>query len=200
MEKKLRTPYLKPSEMNAEQRAFYEDVLANMGRPDLPHVWKLDEGQIVGPFTSMLAFPQLGEMLYHLQRRIVCQSPIPADVAELFILAVASKERCAYAIYAHELLARKAGVPAETVSAVAADPAPADLSFGKADETAAYAFAKALTAGGPVPGAAFERAIAVFGETGVNFLVHTAGLFKYLCTLMNAYDEPIPLQDEGGTE
>ena len=31
-----------------------------------------------------------------------------------------------------------------------------------------------------------------FGEKGLNVLVNTAAMFKYLGVLMNAYDEPVP--------
>jgi len=193
MSKTPRVPWLKPSEMDGRQKAFYDDVLHNMGRPDLPHVWQLPDGEINGPFTSMLHFPELGEPLYRLQLRVVKQDVIAHDVCELFILVVAAAEGCAYALYAHELLGRDAGVPEAVLTTVKSGATP-DLS-GNADYAAAYGLARALTVPGPVPAPVWGTALDAFGAEGVNVLVHTAAFFKYIGTLMNAYDEPVPGAD-----
>jgi 4-carboxymuconolactone decarboxylase len=190
-----RIPYLKPNEMNETQKSLYDDVLANMGRPDLPHVWRLEEGQINGPFTSMFHYPNLGIPLYNLQLRIIKQDLIPKDVMELFILAIVLAEGAAYGIYAHELLGEQAGLREEVIEAVKAGQEPA-LKDNKDYETA-YRLARALTRPGSVPKEIWQASIETFGEDGYNILVNTAAFFKYIGTLMNAYDEPVPEEPQG---
>jgi 4-carboxymuconolactone decarboxylase len=193
MSTEQRLPYLKPGQMDEARRDFYDDVIANLDRPGLPHVTKLSEGQMVGPFTAMFNFPEYGEPLYRLQLRIIKQKQIPKDICELAILTVACAEGAAYAIYAHELLALKEGVPAEAINAIKAGKTPVlDCPQAKA----AYTFAEALTRRGPVPQPVYDEAFVRFGAEGVATLVNTAALFKYLSTLMNAYDEPIPKAED----
>ncbi|MDR3363822.1 MAG: hypothetical protein LBS91_02560 [Clostridiales Family XIII bacterium] len=189
MKKQARLPYLKPSEMDECTRAFYEDVVRELDRPGLPHITKLEGGEMVGPFTAMFNDPVYGEPLYRLQLRVIKQAAIPRDICELFILAVACAEGAAYAIYAHELLAYDAGAPSAAIAAIKEGRAPG-LDCPKAK--AAYALALALTRRGAVPQDVYDEALAQFGTGGLSVLVNTAALFKYLSTLMNAYDEPVP--------
>jgi hypothetical protein len=184
-----RIPYLKPEEMTEAQRIFYDDVVENMGKPDAPHIWRLDEGQIIGPFTSMFHYPEVGYLLYKLQSKIVKQTLIPRDVFETFILAIVVEEGAAYGIYAHDLLAKKCGVPAGIVTEIQEHRTPAEAD---ARLLAAYDLALALCRPGPLPKEIYETAVGKFGADGYNMLVNTAALFKYLGTLMNAYDEPVP--------
>jgi hypothetical protein len=189
MKNRPRLPYLKREEMSDDQKEFYDDVRANMGSPDLPHIWMFEGGQINGPFTSMFHYPERGYPLYRLQLRIIKQELIPAGVVELFILVIIADIKAAYGMYAHELLAEKNGVKREIIDAIRLGKTP---EIGDAGMRAAYELACALTAPGPVPAEIYENAIENFGDEGYNVLVNTAAFFKYIGTLMNAYDEPVP--------
>lgn len=184
-----RLPFLRPEELDAAQRDFYDDVVENMGSPDLPHVWRLPEGQLNGPFTAMLHFPENGRALYNLQRKIVKQGIISKDIAELVILVVVCGAQVAYGVYAHDLLARGTALAPEKVDALVAGRYPPGLT---GEERAAYDLATALGRPGPLPGEVYSEALACFGAEGLNTLVYTVGLFKFLGTIMNAYDEPAP--------
>jgi hypothetical protein len=184
-----RLPYLKRSDMNGEQKSFYDDVCRNMGSPDLPHVWMLEDGEINGPFTSMLHYPDLGVPLYRLQLRIIKQNIIPKDVMELFILTIVSAQGAMYGIYAHELLGECAGLSKDVISAVKQGGKPCLLHPA---HIIAYRLAKALNIPGAVPDEIWQEAESAFGADGYNILVNTAAFFKYIGTLMNAYDEPVP--------
>ncbi|MDR0875543.1 MAG: hypothetical protein LBN12_04970 [Clostridiales Family XIII bacterium] len=190
MQQGPRIPYLKPEDMTGEQKAFYDDILENMGNPNAPHIWRLDEGQINGPFTSMLHYPETGYLLYKLQLKIVKQTLIPKDVIETFILTVVAKEGAAYGIYAHELLAQQSGVSPGIVKAIKENRIPEGL---QEPFLTVYALAAALCRPGPPSQEIYESAVGKFGVCGYNMLVNTAAMFKYLGTLMNAYDEPIPV-------
>jgi hypothetical protein len=190
MQQGPRIPYLKPGEMTETQKAFYDDILKNMGNPNAPHIWRLDEGQINGPFTSMLQYPEIGYLLYKLQLKIVKQTLIPKDIMETFILTMVVAEGAAYGIYAHALLAQETGVPYEIVRGIQDQKKPAGM-----DESmrVAYDLAHGLSCPGPLPQEIYESAVGKFGADGYNMFVNTAAIFKYLGTLMNAYDEPVPV-------
>jgi hypothetical protein len=184
-----RLPYLKREEMTPYQKEFYDDVVTNMGAPDLPHIWMLEEGQINGPFTSMFHYPNIGYPLYKLQLKVVKQGLIAKDIFEMFILVIITDSCAAYGMYAHKLLAEKNGVDGEIIGAILLGRKPKIE-----DETmkVAYDLALALTRPGSVPGEIYEAATVKFGDEGYNVLVNTAAFFKYIGTLMNAYDEPVP--------
>ncbi|MDR1246414.1 MAG: hypothetical protein LBK57_05230 [Clostridiales Family XIII bacterium] len=184
-----RLPYLKRDEMSSDQKKFYDDVVTNMGAPDLPHIWMLEEGQINGPFTSMFHYPNIGYPLYKLQLKVIKQGLIAKDIIEMFILVIITDSGAAYGMYAHELLAKKNGVDGEIIGAILLGRAP-DIK----DETMkiAYDLALALTKPGSVPWETYKAAIEKFGDEGYNVLVNTAAFFKYIGALMNAYDEPVP--------
>jgi hypothetical protein len=184
-----RLPYLKREDMTKEQKDFYDDVIAHMGQPDPPHVWMLEGGQINGPFTSMLHYPNIGYPLYRLQLKVIKQKLIKNDIFELFILVIVTDIRAAYGMYAHELLAEMKGVERASIEAIRTGQEPV---IGRGDMNAAYALARALTKPGPVPQDIYENAVEIFGDEGYNILVNTAAFFKYIGTLMNAYDEPVP--------
>jgi 4-carboxymuconolactone decarboxylase len=189
MKNSPRLPYLKRDEMSEGQQRFYDDVVENMGRPDLPHVWMLEDGQINGPFTSMLHYPKLGYPLYKLQLEVIKQEIIDKAVMELFILVVVTDMRAAYGMYAHSLLAEVCGLERGIVDAVRCGRAP---EIEDAQLQSAYRLAKALTNPGPVAPEVYRDAIEKFGDEGYNVLVNSAAFFKYIGTLMNAYDEPVP--------
>jgi hypothetical protein len=189
MENTPRLPYLKREEMSPYQKEFYDDVVTNMGAPDLPHVWMLEEGQLNGPFTSMLHYPNIGYPLYQLQLKIIKQGLIAKDIMEMFILVILADSRVLYGMYAHELLAEKNGVDGEIIGAILPGGTPRIEDEGM---RIAYDLALALTKPGSVPREIYEAAIGKFGDEGYNVLVNTAAFFKYIGTLMNAYDEPVP--------
>ncbi|MDR1572403.1 MAG: hypothetical protein LBS32_07755 [Clostridiales Family XIII bacterium] len=186
-----RLPYLKREDMTDAQKGFYDDVVGNMGDPDLPHIWMLEDGQINGPFTSMFHYPRIGYPLYRLQLEIIKQDIIAKDVFELFILVIVADARAAYGMYAHELLAAMNGVEKETIELIRLGKRP---KIEKPEAKAAYELALALTKPGPVAQGVYENAVEIFGEKGYNVLINTAAFFKYIATLMNAYDEPVPQQ------
>jgi hypothetical protein len=124
-----------------------------------------------------------------LQLKIVKQGVIAKDVIEMFILVIITDSRALYGMYAHELLAEKNGVDEEIIGAILLGRAPKLEDEGM---KLAYDLALALTKPGSVPWKIHEAAIKKFGGEGYNVLVNTAAFFKYIGTLMNAYDEPVP--------
>lgn len=184
-----RLPYIKPEDMNEEQRKFYDFHLEAM-KP-MPYSWITGQGELNGPSNLMLHEPEIGNMLFPLNRAIIGKSIrlLGGAVHEVAILATVAAANAQYGMYAHTRLARKFGLEEEKITAILAGrPHPAFTN----EETAAYDMAIALCKPGPVAGAVYDNAVAVLGQDGVNILTFVIGMFKMIGTILNVYNEPVP--------
>jgi 4-carboxymuconolactone decarboxylase len=76
--------------------------------------------------------------------------------------------RAAYEIYAHSAVARGVGVTEDQIATITAGKRPADLSE---EAQVAYDVAADLLNGGVLAEAAYQRAIGLFGQLGVEELI-----------------------------
>jgi len=183
-----RLPYVKPEDMDAEQKKFYDFNLDVM--QPMPYIWLTPEGYLNGPSNPMMHWAEVGNMFFPLNRKLMGQTVVPKPVQELAILVVVTSAKAAYGMYAHTLLARKFGLEEEKIASVLAGQKPVDLTQ---EENAAYDLAWALSyQPGPLAGAVYENALKHFGERGLLTLVFLIGNFKNVGTLLNAYNEPVP--------
>ncbi|MCL5734972.1 MAG: hypothetical protein M1274_05195 [Actinobacteria bacterium] len=192
MKVETRLPYLKPEELDEEQKKFYDFNVEAM--QPMPYVWLLEDGELNGPSNSLLHNAQIGNMLFPLNRAIIRESieAVGGDIHELAVLATVASAKAPYAIYAHTKLAQKFGLADEKIAAVTAGH-PASSFTEK--ESVAYDLTISLLQPGPIPGLVYRRAIAAFGERGLEKLVYAIGMFKLIGTILNAYNEPVPAED-----
>ncbi|WP_405720091.1 carboxymuconolactone decarboxylase family protein [Streptomyces sp. NBC_01537] len=139
-----RLPLLGPGELNAEQQALYEAITGGP-RSTGPQLFALTdpEGRLNGPFNAMLFSPRLGHALQALGSAIRYATELPPRVREMAVLVVATAWDCDFERYAHEPLARAAGLTDPEIRALreGADPRLADPA-----ERAAWSAARALAA------------------------------------------------------
>jgi 4-carboxymuconolactone decarboxylase len=79
-------------------------------------------------------------------------------------------------------IAGKVGIPADTITAIAAGRRPTALTD---DETLVYDFCLELNVNQDVSDATFDRALARFGEHGVVDLMGINGYYTFLAMVMN---------------
>ena len=183
-----RLPYIKPEDMDDEQKKFYEFNLQAM--QPMPYLWLTEEGYLNGPSNVMMHWAEAGNMFFPLNRKLMGQTIIPKPIQELVILIVVTSAKAAYGMYAHTMLARKFGLEEEKITSILAGQKPANLS---PEESAAYDLAWALSyQAGPLAGAVYENALRYFGKEGLLTLVFLIGNFKNVGTILNAYNEPVP--------
>jgi 4-carboxymuconolactone decarboxylase len=139
-----RLPLLGPDELNAEQQALYEAITAGP-RSTGPQLFALTDpgGRLNGPFNAMLFSPRLGQALQALGSAIRYATELPPRVREMAVLVVATAWDCDFERYAHEPLARAAGLTDHEIRALCegTDPGLADPA-----ERAAWSTAHALAA------------------------------------------------------
>jgi 4-carboxymuconolactone decarboxylase len=189
MKVEMRLPYLKPEEMNKEQKEFYDFHLESM-KP-MPYCWITEEGELNGPSNVMLHNEKIGNMLFPLNRAIIGNSieMVGGEIHEIAILAVVASAKAQYGIYAHTKLAQKFGVSDDKIASITAGEKPVNLTE---EEGIAYDLAVSLCQSGAISGIVYKRAVEAFGEKGVAALVFTIGMFKMIGTILNAYNEPVP--------
>lgn len=187
MNTESRLPYMKPEEMNDKQREFYDFHTDKFQH--VPYIWKLESGELNGPSNAMLHDIEIGDLLFRLNREIVGQTRVGKDIHEIAVLVVVAAGKAAYGTYAHEVLARKAGVAEDKIASIVAGQRPANLTE---DEAAAYDLAYSLCQPGPIAGSVYDRALRCFGKDGLAILVWLVGMFKLVGTILNAYNEPVP--------
>ena len=145
-------------------------------------------GELRGPFVALIHSPGLASHVQRLGEYVRFGSDIPDGPLEIAVLMTARKLDCANIWESHSRLAAKAGVPRETIAAIASRKAPAGLADGEAD---AHAFVAELLAGNKVSDAAFERVVARWGRKGAMELAGAVGYYAMLAMVLNVAERPL---------
>ena len=106
-----RLPWPAPHELETEQRSVYDAIL-NSRLVTQPPVFRLtdDTGRLEGPFNAMVLAPSVGGAIQSLGSAIRHNTTLTAREREIAILTVAATRQDAFEWYAHERLARAAGL------------------------------------------------------------------------------------------
>ena len=184
-----RLPFLDAAELNDEQKKFYEANISAM--ETMPYIWLTEDRKLNGPSNAMLYEPEIGNMLFPLNRAVIKTSieRNGGSVHEVAVLLTVSAAKAHYGMYAHTQLAKKFGLKETQIATLLNGQKPSDLTE---KEDAAYDFAYALNQTGAVPGAVYDRAKVILGQEGLNAIVYAVGMFKMIGTILNAYNEPVP--------
>jgi 4-carboxymuconolactone decarboxylase len=187
-----RLPLFKPDALTAEQRLLHDDMTANWApwADKAGFQAKLPDGRWIGPFNPLLLSPVLSQAFLHLQRVEGKGTSLSERVRQVVILTVGAVWGCDYELYAHEAVAREAGLSSAAIEALSAGRASEHL---KGDDDVARRFALALTAEHRVNGALFEEARQAFKERGVLDLIILAGCYDLVSSLLNAFEIPKPI-------
>jgi 4-carboxymuconolactone decarboxylase len=185
-----RLPALDPSELEPERAALYGDITGGPRAADSDRSPITDErGRLLGPFNAMLFNPVLGAPMQALGAAIRYETSLSDFTRELAILVVAAALDSPFEWFAHERLARAAGVTEETIQAIAARRAPTDLN---ARHEAVLSSAQALAADGELSDAQFKELEAQLSTTGCVELVVLVGYYRMLALVLRAFRVPAP--------
>ena len=149
-------------------------------------------GGVYGPFVPLLRSPELMDCAQRMGEYLRYRSAVGTTLSELAILLIARfwNQQVEWAI--HAPIAACVGIPKATIDAIAAGQRPSSLS---ADEAIVYDLITELQRERRVSDAAFERALARFGEHGVMDLFGICGYYTFLAMVMNGAQTPPPASD-----
>lgn len=172
-----RTPFLRPEEMNVEQRRIYDEIVASRG------TW------LNGPFAPMLHQPRLADPAQRLGNFLRYHTSLAPHLSELAILVVARHWDCDFEWYQHAAIALKQGVSAAVVEAIRQDTVPQSLS----EESAlVHAFTQQLLKAHRVSDDIYAQSRTAFGVTGVVELTALIGYYTLIALTLNAHQVPLP--------
>lgn len=170
------------AELTTEQQSTFENIVAN--RPVKP-----EDGHIGGPFDIWLRSPELGKRLVGLGGFFRFRTTVDRRYIELAILITGQHWKAQFEWFAHEPMARKAGVPEDVIQAIKIGEQPALIDPG---DIVTYALATEILNTHAVCQATFDAAKTFFDETGVAELVALCGFYGLVSMTLNTFDVDLP--------
>lgn len=169
------------AEMSESQREVFDRIAE--GRSGV------EDGHIGGPFDAWILNPEMGRRITGLGGLFRFRTSVDRRQIELAILMIGAHWQAQFEWYAHEPMARSAGLPDPVIAAIKSGEEPAFAS--KADEAAWHLVAE-LLAHRKVSDRTFLAAVQIFGEQGVAELVNVSGFYTMVCMTLNTFEIPLP--------
>ena len=176
---------VRPEAMSDEQRTLYEAILGGKRGPGM----RGEDGALVGPFNAMLLNPHVGDRVQRLGEALRFDVSLPRNVIEVATLVVGSHWRAQFEWWAHERLAKQAGVAEAIIAAIKRGERP---DFSNDDEAAAYDVASELYRTQRLTDTTYAHAVQRFGEAGVFELIALVGYYSLVSLLLNGFEVPLP--------
>lgn len=172
-----RFPILTDAEMTDAQRSVVAEIASG------------PRGGVRGPFLALLHNPELARRLQGLGEYLRFQTGLPDPLVELAILVTARHFSCQYEWFAHERLARMAGLPDAIIAAVASDSTPPDMT---AEQRIVHGFARQVLSRGEPEEEQFAAARDLFGLDKVLSLLAICGYYSTLALVLNTAQPALP--------
>ena len=174
---------LKPEDMPAAQRRYYDSIKNRPNNKDLP-----DGTPLTGPFHAWQRSPAFAEKLAVLEQYLRKDGLLEPRLLELATITVGRIWSAEIVFGSHGPAAVAAGIDSDIVEAIRRRETPV---FEKADEAAVYNFTYQLTTAYEVDDATYQDALDVFGEDGLVELIGLAGLYVTASMTLNAFRIPV---------
>jgi 4-carboxymuconolactone decarboxylase len=184
-----RIPKLKPAELDDQQRTLY-DAIAGGRRAQGPQLFRLADadGCLEGPFNAFLLQPRLGSALQALGAAVRYETALDDRCREIAILVVAAHWRSDFEQYAHEAVARSAGLTDPELTAIRTGQD--DILTGR--EAVVARTAAALAARGDLDDTEYREAADHLGPDGLFELLTLVGYYATLALQLRVFRVPAP--------
>lgn len=185
-----RLPWYAPDELTPQQRAVY-DAIVSGPRGDGAGATQLcdDAGRLEGPFNAMLASPGIGGPLQELGAAVRYRTSLPDRLREIATLEVAAAHRSDFEWYAHERLARRAGMTEEEVAAIREG---SDTDTFTAAERTVRDLVRGLVRDRDLDDDRYTHARTVLGTATLYEIVVLVGYYELLALGLRAFRTPLP--------
>jgi alkylhydroperoxidase family enzyme len=181
-----RVPQLKPADMTAQQREFYDKYATGIrATPGATFPLVDSEGQLLGPPAVWVLSQPLGLALERLGYAIRYELTLPRRAQEMAILMVAQHRDSEFERFAHELAGLRAGLTEEDLAALAAGKAPV---LHADEERVVYEATRRILDSGTLTAAEYERYAGTLGVPQLFELVTLVGYYFMLATQLSVFD------------
>ena len=144
------------------------------------------------PYRAYIRNPELAARLSSLSDYLRWNSSLPPRLSELAILITARQWTAQYEWYAHYPLAIKGGLDPRVAADIAAGKRPEGM---KDDEAALYDLASELYRDKQVSDAAYNAALAQFGERGIMDIIGIIGYYDLVSMTLITMQANAPNND-----
>ncbi len=146
-------------------------------------------GEVRGPFIALIHNAELARRIQQLGEHLRFNSKLAPQLLEIAVLVTARRWSCQHEWYMHERIARKAGLDASIIEALAHAKEPAGMS---ADEALVYRASKQAHATGRLDDETFAAARERFGLDGALELLALNGYYSMMAMVLNTAGMPLP--------
>ena len=168
-------------DMSEAQRAQFEQLA--QGRKLMP------DGGLGGPFDALTLNAEMGRRIVALGDTLRFRTELDRRFVELAILVTGQFWQAQFEWWAHEPMARDAGVPENVIQSIKAGEQP---EFTDLRDAACYEFCTAMHRDHQVTDATYEAALGHFGEQALTELIGTSGLYTMVSMTLNTFQVGLP--------
>ena len=172
-----RFPRLTPEALNPAQRDVAAEIAAG------------PRGEMRGPFLALIHNAELARGIQRLGEHLRFHNKLPLATLEIAVLVTARKWNCQYEFFMHDRIARKAGLAAGIIDAIAQGKEPAGMS---ADEALVYKASRQAHESGRLDDETFAAARERFGLDGTLDLLALNGYYSMMAMVLNTAGMPLP--------
>jgi 4-carboxymuconolactone decarboxylase len=168
------------------------ESLAPEVRPLADDILKVSSAALGGPYNALLRSPEMARRCFDFLDYLRFKTSVNKRLNEFAILIQARISNAQYEWWAHEPIARRAGLSDEVMDALRACRRPDSMQD---DERLVYDFCIQLSLNHRVPDGLWQEAVSQMGEQAVVDLTVLSGTYVMVSMLLNATQVGIP---EGG--
>jgi 4-carboxymuconolactone decarboxylase len=165
------------------------ESLAPEVRPLADDILKVSSAALGGPYNALLRSPEMARRCFDFLDYLRFRTSVNKRLNELAILIQARISNAQYEWWAHEIIARKAGLSDAVMDDLRACCRPSSM---QADEALVYDYCVQLSLNHRVPDALWQQAVDAMGEQAVVDLTVLSGTYVMVSMLLNATQVGIP--------
>ena len=176
-ETEMRLKLISPDEMNADQKATYDEAVAGK------------RGSAPAPMLAWLNSPEMARHATRLGETLRFNTMFPAKLSEIAILVTARHFTAHYEWWAHKRLALKGGMDVEIIDAIRDRRTP---QFDDAKGAMIYEVAKSLHEGHGLSKGHYADAVKLLSERGLVEIIGLCGYYTLVSLTLNTFEFGLP--------
>jgi len=176
-ETEMRLKLISPDEMNADQKATYDEAVAGK------------RGSAPAPMLAWLNSPEMARHATRLGETLRFNTMFPAKLSEIAILVTARHFTAHYEWWAHKRLALKGGMDVEIIDAIRDRRTP---QFDDAKGAMIYEVAKSLHEGHGLSKGLYADAVKLLSERGLVEIIGLCGYYTLVSLTLNTFEFGLP--------